>query len=95
MDQTRKHITVINLVGSAIFVGLTFDIPNLFIRFLFLGELPDGSTLLSPDTMLGIIALSFIATLILISPVAFFKSFSKLASSSTKLHLPKRRYTSL
>lgn len=95
MQSLYKPLTNINILLSVFFVVLSFNIPEALIRFLLIGELPDGATLLSPDTMLVITVLGFLITCILISPSIILRLVSNLARSSTKLRLPKHRYSSL
>ena len=94
MSTLHQTLTTINLSLSSLFVMLSFNLPERLIRFILLGEMPDGTTLLSPDTMLAITIACFVCTLLLASSALSLKYF-RLIHSSTKFRLPKRRYTSL
>ncbi len=95
MQSLYKTLTSINILLSGLVIVMSFNIPEILVRFLLVGELPDGTTLLSPDTMLAIIIIGFVITCILISPSFIFRQASRLARSSTNLRLPKHRYSSL
>jgi len=85
----------VNLILSGLFIVVAFNMPEVVLRFVLVGELPDGTTLLSPDTMLGIILIGFLLMFILINRSFTVKVLSGLSRSSAKFRLPKRRYTSL
>ena len=95
MRALYKFIIITNLILSGVLLALVFNLPEISMRFLLVGELPDGITLLSPEAMFAILSCGFIVTLILVSPALFVNSVQKIIRSSSKLSLPKRRYTSL
>lgn len=95
MRTSHKAFTTFNLIGSGALIALSFDLPETIIRFLLVGELPDGTTLLSPDAMLVITILGFVGTLILITPSIYLRSLNGAIDLSPKLRLPRRRYTSI
>lgn len=95
MRALHKFIIITNLTLSGVLLALILNLPEICMRFLLVGELPDGITLLSPEAMFAILSCGFVVALILISPALFVNSLHKFIRSSAKLSLPKRRYTSL
>lgn len=96
MRTLYRIVTSTNLILSGLFIILAFNLPEIILRFLLVGELPDGTTLLSPDVMLVLILIGFLVTALLVYPSIATKTIGKfIQTSSTKLRLPKHRYTSL
>jgi hypothetical protein len=94
MNYFQKITTVLSLIGSAIFIGLSFNIDESLIRFLIVGEVPGSSTSLSPDTMLLVLSFCFaVLLLVTIRPIAFLRYFNTFGAA--KHYLPKRRYSSI
>lgn len=95
MEQSHKALTGINLILSGFFIALAFDFPEMIVRFLLVGELPDGATLLSPDVMLIITGACIVATLLIFIPRLPMGVVAKTLSIAPKVRLPYHRYTSL
>ncbi|HEY1085616.1 MAG TPA: hypothetical protein VGE34_02725 [Candidatus Saccharimonadales bacterium] len=86
----KKRVTIGALIGSFIVFLLTIDIANLAVRLITVGELPDGSTILSADTMLFLT----VAALSIVFAGLILALASRIKMSSTRMHaLPKRRYS--
>ena len=91
----QKKFIQWSLLGSALFVMLSFNVDELLLRFMVIGEVPGSSTTLSPMTMLSIYAASFILTILFIFiPRSQIDGLGKRAQS-IKTRLPRKRFSSL
>lgn len=95
MERSYRALTGINLILSGFFIALAFDFPEMIVRFLLVGELPDRTTLLSPDVMLVITGACIITTLLIFIPRLSMGVVAKTLSIAPKVRLPHHRYTSL
>lgn len=86
----KKKVERGALISSFVIFLLTIDLMNLIMRFIAVGELPGGFTIISADAMLFITvaALGFVVEQ-LVSGAAKYLKLSQVASPK----LPKRRYT--
>lgn len=91
----QKKIIQWSLLGSVLFVLLSFNVDSLLLRFVVIGEVPGSSNTLSPMTMLLIYAVSFALTLLyILIPRSRINEFGKRAQSM-KSRLPSKRFSSL
>lgn len=95
MQTSYKLFISANLILSGLLITLSFNVPEIILRFLLVGELPDGTTLLSPDIMLAVVLLGFVATIAIVSPSVVARPLKLARTSSVKLRLPRHRYTPL
>jgi hypothetical protein len=91
----RKKITQWSLLGSVVFVLLSFNVDTLLVRFLLIGELPGSTHALSPMTMLCIYTAGFAVTLAyIVLPRSQMRELNKRAQSM-KSRLPSKRFSAL
>ncbi len=91
MSDGQKKCIKYSLIGSFIFIALSFQLEEILIRFLLVGELPGKVSFLSPDVMLVGITLSVILVIGL-----FIRGFLATQQKTPKApRLPSRRYQSI
>lgn len=94
MNYLQKITTGLSLLGSAIIVGLSFNVFDSMLFFLLVGELPGSQTSLHPDTMLALFGCSLLAFMIAVArPTALLRRAESL--SGVRQYLPKNRYGSI
>ena len=91
----QKLLIQWSLIGSAVFMLLSFNVDALLVRFLLIGEVPGSANSLSPTTMLSLYGISLGLTLIyLLVPRSQISELSKRAQTF-KSRLPRKRFSSL
>ena len=91
----QKKIIQWSLLGSVLFILLSFNVDGLLLRFMVIGEVPGSNNTLSPMTMLSIYAASIALTVLYIFiPRSQIDEFGKRAQS-IKSRLPRKRFSSL
>lgn len=91
MSDVQKKCIKYSLIGSVVFVALSFQLEEILIRFLLVGELPGKISLLSPDVMLTVTSLCILLVVGLL-----VRGIILTSQKSTKSpQLPSRRYQSI
>lgn len=91
MSDGQKKCIKYSLIGSLIVVALSFQLEEILIRFLLVGELPGKVSFLSPDVMLAVIILSVCLVIGL-----FIRGLLVTQQKASKApRLPSRRYQSI